>query len=214
MGEIVVLSAACSTSNPTSDPVGAVCSSGASCASGSCWHPGPNDSNVSGLCTRACVSSTDCGAAAYCLQGIGAGGQCVQTCRAASDCASGVPCTWATVTNGGLCLPTPSNLCSIGGQGSCLPCFDAQCCDQLKACFDDLTCGQIALSSCGDATCTGALRAGDTRASTGAADPRRPAVRPRRSRLPESPPAALPSPASKPAVFSLTVAELRSLSLR
>lgn len=122
------------------DAVGKPCSEDAECPGGVCARAAPGDTGTSsaGYCSRACVTSSECGTAGICVAlPQHAGKRCLPECQQTADCRDGFVCA-GNLEGSTLNLP-----------GSCRP---ARAVGQLadgvagRACSDDAACsgGQCA----------------------------------------------------------------------
>jgi hypothetical protein len=138
-----------------SGKLGSLCSGPGDCSSNSCFMYNPNEQNIKGQCTSSCTKDSDCGSGAACAIDSSSGMFCAQICTSSSQCAGGVPCVFNVAAGTGVCKPVVSSLCSdVTSSGdACLACAGASCCQQLKACAADYSCGAAFL---GSSTSTGA----------------------------------------------------------
>jgi hypothetical protein len=163
-GRIVALAllalTACSSSSkssggPSAGALGSVCSAPTSCTSNECAALASNTQNVPGFCSSTCSATIGCGSNGTCVTETTTGQTlCFQTCASASDSAQGLSCIWTETVDAGVCSAIPTATCSEAqAQGGCSACLATNCCNQLLACAEDVTCAKLAASCAMNIAC-------------------------------------------------------------
>jgi hypothetical protein len=161
VGAALLALTACSSSSksaggPPAGALGSICSTPTTCSSGECAPFLSNTGNVPGFCSSLCSSATGCGADGTCVLASSGQSVCFQTCTAGSDCAEGLSCLWTESVDAGVCSALPSATCSdLEAQGGCDACLATNCCNQVIACTEDVTCDKLAITCAMNVTCMG-----------------------------------------------------------